>query len=44
MPKKDKLPKSDKKMLTKAGKKALKKASKKPGKGPKVDREDVSLI
>jgi hypothetical protein len=44
MQKKDKLPKSDKKMLTKAGKKALKKASKKPGKGPKVDREDVSLI
>jgi hypothetical protein len=44
MPKKDKLSKSDKKMLTKAGKKALKKASKKPGKGQKVARSNVSLI
>jgi hypothetical protein len=44
MPKKDKLSKSDKKMLTKAGKKALKKASKKPGKGPRVARSNVSLI
>jgi hypothetical protein len=44
MAKKDKLSKSDKKMLTKAGKKALKKASKKPGKGPRVARSNVSLI
>ena len=44
MPKKDKLSKSDKKMLTKAGKKALKKASKKPCKGPRVARSNVSLI
>jgi hypothetical protein len=44
MPKKDKLSKSDKKMLTKAGKKALKKAGKKPGKGPRVARSNVSLI
>ena len=44
MPKKDKLSKSDKKMLTKAGKKALKKASKKPGKGQRVARSNVSLI
>ena len=43
MPKKDKLPKSDK-MLKKAGKKALKKISKKPPKGQRVDRSDVSLI
>jgi hypothetical protein len=43
LPKKDKLPKSDKKMLTKAGKKALKKVGKKT-KGQKVDRSDVSLV
>ena len=41
MPKKDKLSKSDKKMLKKAGKKALKK---KPGKGQRVARSNVSLI
>jgi hypothetical protein len=41
MPKKDKLSKSDKKMLKKAGKKSLKK---KPGKGQKVARSNVSLI
>jgi hypothetical protein len=48
MPKKDRLSKSDKKMLTKAGRKAmkkvLKKANKKPSKGQKVDRSNVSLI
>jgi len=44
MPKKNKLSKSDKKMLTRAGKKALKKAGKKPGKGQKVARSNVSLI
>jgi hypothetical protein len=44
MPKKDKLSKSDQKMLTKAGKKALKKAGEKPGKGQKVARSNVSLI
>jgi hypothetical protein len=43
MSKKDKLPKREKKMLTKAGKKALKKP-KKQGRGQKVDRSDVSLI
>ena len=44
MPKKDKLSKSDKKMLTKAGKKAVKKAGKNPGKGQRVARSNVSLI
>jgi hypothetical protein len=41
MAKKDKLSKSDKKMLKKAGKKSLKK---KPGKGQRVARSNVSLI
>jgi hypothetical protein len=41
MPKKDKLSKSDKKMLKKAGKKSLKKMQ---GKGQKVERSNVSLI
>ena len=40
MPKKDKLSKSDKKMLTKAGKKAVKKAGKNPGKGQRVARSN----
>jgi hypothetical protein len=44
MPKKDKLSKSDKKMLTKAGKKAVKKTAKNPGKGQRVARSNVSLI
>jgi hypothetical protein len=44
MPKKDKVPKSDKKMLKTLGKKALKKQSKKSAKGPKVDRSDVKLV
>ena len=45
MPNKDKLSKSDKKMLTKAGEEgAEEKADKKPGKGQRVARSNVSLI
>jgi hypothetical protein len=44
MPKKDKLSKNDKKMLTKLGRKALKESAKGPVKGTKVDRSDIPLI
>ena len=44
MPKVDKLSKSDKKMLTKAGKKTIKDNDNKSAKRQKVDRSDVPLI
>jgi hypothetical protein len=44
MSKSDKLSKSDKKLLTKAGRKTLKASGKKAKKGTKVDRSDAPLI